>query len=149
MYIHITLHSWSPLHTLNVLLHYHHHSGLMANCPVLRCLTVVCRPILVIAGCVHSSRHCMTIAVDDLWTLFSDRSAHAEEATPRKNDRIYYRKWLGTRRWSCLVVADTADTTVVSAVSAILRPFLLLAHKRPSPFFYTYPHKKTLFYNDK
>jgi len=29
------------------------------------------------------------------------------------------------------------------------RPFLLLAHKRPSPFFYIYPHKKTVFYTDK
>ena len=33
---------------------------------------------------------------------------------------FYFRKWLGTRR-SCLVVADTADTTVVSAVSATTR----------------------------
>jgi len=29
------------------------------------------------------------------------------------------------------------------------RPLLLLAHKTPSPFFYTYPHKKPLFYTDK
>jgi len=43
----------------------------------------------------------------------------------RKIIRIFYWKWLGTR------------------------PFLLLAHKRPSPFFCTYPHKKTLFYTDK
>jgi len=34
---------------------------------------------------------------------------------------LSFRKWLGTRL------------------------FRLLAHKRPSPFFYTYPHKKSSF----
>jgi len=63
-----------------------------------------------------------------------------------------------------LIVKEVVrDTTVVSHSSRYsghdrrvrcicyyeTRPFLLLAHKRPSRFFYTYPHKKTLFYNDK
>ena len=52
------------------------------------------------------------------------------------------------------------DTTVVSCSSRYsghdrrvrcicyyeTRPFLLLAHKRPIPFFYTYPHKKPLLH---
>jgi len=60
--------------------------------------------------------------------------------------------------WNFLEVVR--DTTVVSRSSRYSGhdrhvrcicyyetwPFLLLAHKRPSPFFYTYPHKKTLFY---
>jgi len=56
-------------------------------------------------------------------------------------------KWLGTRvdglsrssrysghyrRVRCICYYET-------------RLFLLLAHKRPSPFFYTYPHKKPCF----
>ena len=58
--------------------------------------------------------------------------------------QFIYRKWLGTRR-SCL---GTTDTTIVSPSSRYsghdhrvrctcyyeTRPFLLLAHKRPSPF---------------
>ena len=46
---------------------------------------------------------------------------------------LFVRKWLGTRR-SCLVVADTADTTVVSAVSATKRHdrFFYLPTKNPS-----------------
>jgi len=45
----------------------------------------------------------------------------------------FYSKWLRTRRsMSCLVVSDTADTTVVSAVSATTRHdrFLYLSPKR-------------------
>ena len=69
--------------------------------------------------------------------------------------RYSYWKWLGTRQ-SCL---GTTDMTVVSRSSRYsghdhrvrcicyyeTRPLLLLAHKRPSPFCYTYPHKKPSF----
>ena len=57
----------------------------------------------------------------------------------------FYRKWLGIRR-SCLVVADTADTTVVSAVSATTRYdcFFFLPTKDLAPFSLHIPTKKPL-----
>ena len=55
-------------------------------------------------------------------------------------------KWLGTRR-SCLVVADTADTTVVSAVSVTKKHdrFFNLTTKDLSPFSIHIPTKKSSF----
>jgi len=56
-------------------------------------------------------------------------------------------KWLGTR-WSCLVVADTADTTFVSAVSATKRHdhFFYLPTKDLAPFSIHIPTKNPLLY---
>jgi len=74
------------------------------------------------------------------------------------NFYLFNAKWLRTRR-SCLGTTGTTDTTGMSRSSRYsghdqrvgyicyyeTRPFLLLVHKRPSPFFYTYPHKKPSF----
>jgi len=59
---------------------------------------------------------------------------------------IIFRKWLGARR-SCLVVADTADATVVSAVSATTRHdrFFYLPTKDLAPFSIHIPTKKPSF----
>ena len=60
------------------------------------------------------------------------------------------RAWeLRTRR-SCLVIADTADMTVVSAVSATMRHdrFFYLPTKDLAPFSIHIPTKKTRFYTD-
>jgi len=54
------------------------------------------------------------------------------------------RKRLGTRR-SCLVLADTADTTVVSAVSATTRHDRFFLTKDVAPFSIHIPTKKPSF----
>jgi len=47
-------------------------------------------------------------------------------------------------RYSLIIMEVVRDTTVVPGNYGH-DGFLLLAHKRPSPFFYTYPHKKPSF----
>jgi len=61
-------------------------------------------------------------------------------------DTKFYWKWLGTRR-SCLVVVDTADTTIVSAVSATKRHdrFFYLPTKDLAPFSIHIPTKNPSF----
>jgi len=60
---------------------------------------------------------------------------------------LSFRKWLGTGR-SCLVVADTADTTIVSAVSATTRHdyFVYLPIKDLAPFSIHIPTKNPLLH---
>ena len=60
--------------------------------------------------------------------------------------QLFYTEWLRTRQ-SCLVVGDTEDTTVVSAVSATTRRdcFFYLPTNDLAPFSIHIPTKKPSF----